>query len=434
MTSRLTVIGIGFKPLAQQARDALSSAAFVLTSRRLEEVFIRYPEYEAVRQKVRMIDSVDETMRFIRQSFDEGVEEIVLIASGDPLFFGIGRLAVREFGPDSVRIMSDLSSLQVAFSRVKEPWDDALFMSLHAGPDPGKRRRLRYELKDLPELLERYDTIGILTDRENNPVTIARTLAQAATDPPSLLFYVGEKMGYEDERITEGSARDIARMSFRDPNVVIVRRTSRNADRGTPAGGYPDIRNVVFGLREHEIAHSKGMITKDEVRAVAIHALRLPSTGVLWDIGAGSGALSVEAARLCPELEVFAVEKDEEQRKWIRHNSEAFAIRNVTVIDGEAPEALSSLPGPDRVFVGGSGGKLPAIVRNVAARMRIGIAVINTTTLETLNEALRSFEDARFDVRVSEISVARSKPAGGKRHMAALNPIFIITGEKSSGK
>ncbi len=450
--NRLTVIGIGFKPLDRQARDALSAATFVVTSRRLEEVFTRYPEYEGVREKVRMIDNVDDTMRFIQQAFDQGVEEIVLIASGDPLFFGIGRRSVREFGSEAVQIIPDLTSLQTAFSRVKVAWDDALFMSLHAGPDPGKRRRLRYELKDLPELLERYNALGILTDKENNPATIARTLAESAAGPPSLRVYVGEKMGYEDERVTEGSPEEIARMSFEDPNVVIVRRLetedrepkigNRKSGSAPAATADPseildprsEIRNIVFGFREDEIAHSGGMITKDEVRAVAIHALRLPSSGVLWDIGAGSGAMSIEAARLCPGLDVFAVEKGEEQRRHIRRNSDAFATRNLTVVDGEAPEVLSSLPDPHRVFIGGSGNKLPPSVRTVAERMQAGIVVINTTTLETLNDALQSLEETGFDVRVSEVSVARSKSMGGKRHMTALNPIFVITGEKSSEK
>ncbi len=424
MNRRLTIVGIGYKPLGQREREAVASAEAVLGSRRLVEVFETYPEYDEIRSRMKRIDSVDETMRFIREAFAGGSKEIVLLGSGDPFFFGIGKRAVEEFGPETVEIIPDLSSLQTAFSRVKEPWDHALFISLHAGPDPQKRRKLRYDLKDLPALLETHDTIGVLTDKENNPAVIAAQLVHCAYPPGSLLMYVGERMGYPDERIAKGSPERIASLSFNDPNVVIIKRVQSP----TPSG-----QNSVgprFGLRETEITHSRGLITKDEVRAVTIHALRLPDRGVLWDVGAGSGALSIEAARLCPGLAVYSVEKDPEQVGHIEHNRAAFAVGNITLIPGQAPEVLLSLPIPDRVFVGGSGGNLEGIIEAVSARMERGIMIINAATLETLGQAVSSLEGASFQVEVAEISVARSRSVAGKRLMTALNPVFIIKGEK----
>ena len=137
---------------------------------------------------------------------------------------------------------------------------------------------------------------------------------------PLSLVSVCERLGYDDERITEGSPDEIAAMSFDDPNVVIIRHTADPAP--VRATAHPR-----FGLREEEMAHSGGLITKDEVRAVTLHALRLPEEGVLWDIGAGSGAVSIEAARLCPGLRVFAVEKDEGQLGLIRQNRASSACR-----------------------------------------------------------------------------------------------------------
>lgn len=424
MDRRLTIIGIGFSPLSLRAREALISAEAVLGSRRLVEVFAAYPEYGETRDRLRRIDSVDETMRFIHAAFAAGPAEIVLLGSGDPLFFGIGRRAVQEFGDAAVEIMPDLSSLQIAFSRIKEPWDDALFISLHGGPDPQKRKRLRYDLKDLPALLETHDTIGVLTDKENNPAVIAALLASSADAPASLLVYVGERMGYPDERITKGSPGEIAALSFTDPSVVIVRRAGSTP---APAALPPGPR---FGLQETEIAHSRGLITKDEVRAVTIHTLRLPEAGVLWDVGAGSGSLSVEAARLCPGLSVFSVEKDPEQLDLLERNRSAFAASSMTIVPGSAPEVLASLPVPDRVFVGGSGGSLAGIIDVARTNMKRGIMIVNAATLETLDQAVSGLEGAGFRVRVAEISVARSRPVAGKRLMTALNPVFIITGEK----
>lgn len=423
--ARLTIVGIGYKPLEPRARRAIATAGAILGSRRLCEVFARYPLYAKARERVLRIDSVDETMRHIREAFEAGTKEIVLLGSGDPFFFGIGRRAVQEFGRETVEIIPDLSSLQVAFSRAKEPWDDALLISLHAGPNPDKRRRLRYDLADVPGLLETHDTLGILTDKEHGPSVIAAFLAASAPRPGELLLYVGEKMGYRDERMTSGTVEEIAAMSFVDPNVLIIKREI-GAPPGPLKSGLPR-----FGLREEEIDHSRGLITKDEVRAVSIHALRLPESGVLWDVGSGSGSLSLEAARLSPGLKVFSIEKDEEQIRLLERNRSTFGVQNITVVAGTAPEALSALPSPDRVFLGGSGGMMAGIIDLFSRRMKRGIAVVNAATLETLTEASTALEKAGFQVKVSEVSIARSRPLAGKRLMAALNPIFVITGEKS---
>ncbi len=432
--AKLTILGIGYKPLDERGRAALASSEFILGSRRLVEVFGRYPEHEAFHEKIKRLDSVDETMDFIHKSFHGGTERIVLLGSGDPLFFGIGARAVRELGPQTVEILPDLTSLQWAFSLVKEPWDDALFISFHGGPNPNKRRRLKYELKDLPELLQRTETIGILTDVENDPTAIARFLVSEVGDQPSLRLFVGERMGYGDERITVGTPRKIASMSFVHPNVVIVKKGNKEEPTSAPQTVDPRLSPPDalprFGLRENEIDHSRGLITKDEIRAVSIHALRLPQEGVFWDIGAGSGAMSVEAARICPRLEVFSIEKDDEQLGHVERNKGVLSARNITVVRGEAPSALSALPSPDRVFIGGSGGDVAEILSTVAARMTGGVVVVNAATLETFNDALAVLDRTGFSVAATQVSVARLRPLGNKHHLAAQNPIFVVVGEK----
>jgi precorrin-6B C5,15-methyltransferase / cobalt-precorrin-6B C5,C15-methyltransferase len=424
MNKRLTIVGIGQRPLDDRAREAMASAELVLGSRRLVEVFASYPEYPESKGRMRRIDSVDETMRVIREAFAKDTKEIVLLGSGDPLFFGIGRRAVEELGSEVVEIIPDLSSLQVAFSRIKEPWDNALFVSLHAGPDPRKRRRLKYSLEDLPALVETHGTLGILTDKENNPGAIAARFVRSGLPPGSLVMYVGERIGYPDERITKGTPEEVGALSFGDPNVVIVKKAENGQSPVAPTAG------PRFGLREAEIAHSRGLITKSEVRAVVIHALRLPEDGVLWDVGAGSGALSIETARLCPGMRIFSIERDPEQLAHIEHNRSTFGVSNVTVVRGEAPPALSSLVAPDRVFIGGSGGNLEGIIEVVRDRMERGIVIVNAATLETLNDAISGLENAGLAVDVTEISVARSRRLTGKRLMTALNPVFMVKGEK----
>ena len=422
MSNKLYVIGIGYKPFDKRAREIILNSDVILASNRLFEVFKEYDEFEAVKDKLKVINNVNETINFIHalpQHSSTPASPVVLLASGDPMFFGIGRRAVREFGKDMVEILPDLSSVQIAFSRIKEPWDDAFLMSLHGGPDPEKRRRLPYEMDDIPSLLQRHNKIAILTDRENNPSKIARVLNLSPIAHSLLpVMFVCERLGYQDEKITEGSPEEIAGMMFSEPNVVIVKSGVRSQKS-----------EVRFGLTETDIAHSKGLITKDEVRAVTIHKLRLPQKGVFWDIGAGSGSVSIEAARLYPELKVFAVEKDKEQINHIKENKIRFNAANIEIVKGEAPDVLNGLPLPERVFIGGSGEMLKEIMDYVI-KTQVKLIVVNAATIETINDAVQCFENHGYNIEISEISVSRAKTIAGKKHMSALNPIFIITGEK----
>jgi len=421
--SRLYVIGIGYKPFDKRAREAVLNAGVILASNRLFEIFKGYDEFEAIKDKVKVINNVNETINFIHSLLRRSstpASPVVLLASGDPMFFGIGRRAVKEFGRDMVEILPDLSSVQIAFSRIKEAWDDAFLMSLHGGPDPEKRRRLPYTINDIPSLLQRHNKVAILTDRENNPSEIAKILNLSPIAHSLLpVMYVCERLGYSDEKIISGTAEEIAEMRFLEPNVVIVQKTEHRAQN----------TDILFGLKEDEIVHSRGLITKDEVRAVTIHKLRLPQKGVFWDIGTGSGSISIEVARLYPELKIFAVEKDREQTNNIRENKIRFGASNIEIIEGLAPDVLKDIPQPDRVFIGGNSGRLKEIL-DFISKMTTALVVINATTIETLSEAIQYLEGSGFEVEISEVSISRSKNISNKRHMSALNPVFIIKGER----
>ncbi len=227
--TKIYVIGIGYKPFDKKERKIVCSSQFILSSSRLFGVFKKYEEFEKVEDRIVVIDSVDETIEYIKEKNQEYVKStpyvklktIVILASGDPLFFGIGRRVVSEFGKEMVEILPDLSSIQVAFSRIKEPWDNAFLMSLYGGPDPGKR--LEHEIKDIPALLKRHRKIAILTDKKNSPAEIAKILASAPiTHNIHPIMYICERLGYSDEKITKGTPKDIARMPFSTPNIVII--------------------------------------------------------------------------------------------------------------------------------------------------------------------------------------------------------------------
>lgn len=422
--NKFTLVGIGYRPLGKQAREIVRKADMIIASSRLLEVFKRYEEYEGVKDRFTVMDKVPDTIAFLSQELRTPNAEprtVVLLASGDPLFFGIGRRMAEEFGRERIEIIPDLSSMQEAFARINVPWDDAFCISVHGGPDIAKRRTLPYEVDDIPSLLEKYDKLAILTDKQNNPAEIARIVNSAfRTQQSALLIHVCQRLGYSDERIWTGTVGEAAGMTFAEPNVMIILKTGVRSQE----------KEAIFGLREDELEHRDGMITKDEVRAVSIHKLRLPAKGLLWDIGAGSGSVAIEAARLAPGLAVIAVERDEAQTTRIRASKMKFDVRNLRIVTGQAPDALADLGSPDRVFIGGSGGRLADIVELASGKMRAGIIVINAATLETLQEGIASLERFGFAADVSEVSVSRSRIVAGKKMMSSMNPVFIVKGER----
>jgi len=413
MGSKIFVIGIGYSPLSESAREMLSNSNYILTSTRLLEVFSTYPEYESVKDRVILIDGVENTIQFIRNLWEDHSTKqtpLAVLASGDPMFYGIGRRLSQEFGKEKIQISPELSSIQIAFALIKEPWDNAFLMSVHGGPYPGRRIN-RYEVEDIPYFLSLYGKVCVLTDPRNNPSLIAKTLYNYFGDEPYM--YVLERLGYKDERIVQGKPNELTFLDFRDPNVVIVILPNLSH---TPR----------FGLTESEISHKKGLITKDEVRALVIHKLKVPSSGIVWDIGAGSGSISLELSLLFPELTIFAVEKDLEMLTLLEENKKRYKAR-YKIIPGEAPQILSNLPKPHRVFIGGSGGRLLELL-DAVINAGPEILVLTVALLENLCQALPYLREKGYEVDVTQLCAFRSKDLEGMFRLSPQNPIFVISG------
>ena len=380
-----------------EAEPVLRQAAAILASPRLHELFSASPLYREVKERVQAVPTVEETLAQVRRA----PGAVAVLASGDPLFFGIGRrVAAEADGP--VAIYPALSSIQQAFARLGLAWDDALLVSLHGG-------LLRdWGLADLPLLCEHHPKVAILTGGEN---TAAAVLARL---PPAAEAHVAEGLGGPGERVRSGPPAALRKLRFREPNLVI----SLNPGPGGP----------VLGLREEDFAHARGLITKDEVRAVVLHKLALPKRGVLWDVGAGSGSVSVEAKRLSPLLKVYAVEADPARAAMAAANFETFHAGGVRLIRGRAPEALAGLPAPDRVFVGGSGGSLDAIIGHVSRVMSQGLLVLSLVTLEGLAAADQALSREGFRTETAAVSISRAEPVGDKRYLKAQNTVFVVRG------
>lgn len=218
----LFVIGIGFRPLCAAASEAVCLSAQVLTSPRLDEIFQKYREYKIVRERIVVIDGIEETFSAIRLHRASGDSHpLAVLAAGDPLYHGIGSRITHEFGTKGIEIMPDLSSMQVAFSKILMPWHDVFSVSLHGGPDPGRRRNLPNPPESLPDLLSHHEKICVLTDRVNDPVRIAGIfIKQKKGRKPAMI--VCERLGYPDERIISGAPDEMVSASYREPNIVIL--------------------------------------------------------------------------------------------------------------------------------------------------------------------------------------------------------------------
>jgi len=348
----------------------------------------------------------------IKESLKKG--DVTVLASGDPLFFGIGRKLIQSFAGSDIRIHPALSSMQLAFSRFNIPWDDARFVSLH-----GRSNKL------LAARLLPYPKVFLFTDPQNSPSDIAgKLLAECGKERISeMIIHVGELLGSHSERLSTGNVTEIAAGRFTDPNVMILLNPQAGLNTKLP----------VFGLQEKEIVHSRGLITKNEVRAAAIHALRLPQKGVLWDVGAGSGSIGLEASRLFPGLHVLAIEKENEQWQNVEANRKRFSAWNMTLVKGKAPDALQQLPPPARIFVGGSGGNLQQILEFCTEKLLPGgIIVVNAVIAGTAKLAPEILYKSGLAVEIREIAVQRlSYPEEEKQQF---NPIKIIVGKKQKSE
>lgn len=402
--SEILIFGVSGDQLPAHSLQRLQACYAVVVSKRFKPLL---PEISACRIP---IAPVREMVNAVTAALEHG--DVAILASGDPLFFGIGRTMIERFGAARVRIFPALSAVQLACARFKVPWDDLKLLSFH-GRDP----------ESLAGSILPHTKVMLFTDHRNSPNQIAANLLGVLEEHDDrermqkMRIRVAENLGSDNEKLTCGSLSDIAAATFGSLNMMLI-------EQDISESVWP-----VFGLQENEIAHCRGLISKDEVRAVVLHCLRLPEHGILWDVGGGSGSISLEAARLSPYLGIYTVEKKDKGQENIRANIVRFNRYNIHLVAGEAPENLFGLPDPDRIFIGGSSGRLADIIHHSSDRLSAGgILVANAVLEKTALEAPEFMAAKGLDVDVRTVQVTRQ----GCRNISEqrCNPITIITGRK----
>ena len=402
--SKVYIIGIGpggASSLLPETGCIVQQADMVFGGERLLDMF---PSLSG--QSIAIRNNLSEVINLIKRNL--GYKRMVVLASGDPNLYGIAKYLVGKLGKDIVEIIPNVSAMQLAFARIKESWDDAALVSTHSRP-----------IKDIIDTVRSVHKIAIFTNDKHTPGEIARVLQQHGID--NCRAYVCQDLGSEKENITATDLYSLKEMEFLPLNMMILIKDDLAKNNCV---------QECFGIPDEEFHRlGEGLITKLEVRAVSLAKMCLREDSVIWDIGAGSGAVSIEASFLTKRGSVFTIEKDAQAVAVIRENVHKFGRYNIRVIHATALEGLGELPDPSAIFIGGSGGELAGILKVACDRLKPGgRIVINAATLETLQAAVDGLKANGFMAEISLVNVARSRDIANLTRLEALNPVFVVTG------
>ncbi|KPI04601.1 precorrin-6y C5,15-methyltransferase (decarboxylating), CbiE subunit [Actinobacteria bacterium OK074] len=414
VTAAITVFGTGTgAPLAPDAEAVLAAAGLVVGGRRhLDAVRAWLPEAAEEVVLGPLAPALDAVERCVRKQ-----APVVVLASGDPGFFGIVRALAERFGAAALDVRPGVSSVAAAFARQGLTWDDAVVVSAHGR-----------ELRTAVNVCRARPKVAVLTGPGAGPAELGAALARTA---PSRVLVVASALGDPArERVERVSPAEAAERDWGTAvSVVLCLDAAREVAPVRTIGGGAAVGVAQWGLDESEFAHRDSMITKFEVRALALARLGPRLGDLVWDVGAGSGSVAVECARL--GAAVSAVEKTADGVERVRANAVAHGV-DVQVVHGSAPAALDQLDDPDAVFVGGGGRELPAVVTACARRARRAV-VVAMAALDRVPAARAALVEAGFACDGVLLQSSRLAPLPGDvTRLAATNPVFLLWGVRPS--
>ncbi len=398
------VIGMGMGSpgsLTSDAQNALHKADILIGAARLVDALPDHYKGERIKS-VR----TDEIAGLIEASPGKN---ICVLMSGDTGFYSGSQSLISRLGDVDSVVFPGISSVQFFASKLRRPWQNWKLVSAH-GKSVDAVRMVRENAETF------FLTGGELTVR-----AICAQLTDAGFG--GLTVSAGQKLGGDDELVVTDTAAVLAAADLDDLSVLLV---DNPHPRRLVSCGFPDSAFIRGGTP----------MTKSAVRSVILSRLNLHDTDIVYDVGAGTGSVSVEAALLARKGHVYAFEREPEGCRLIEENAAKFGVSNISVVSGEAPESLSGLPAPDAVFIGGSGGGLEDIVSAILKKNALARLVISAVTLETLSQASALMSRLSVsDTEILQLSVSQAKPVGAYHLMTALNPIFILsaTGTPETG-
>jgi precorrin-6Y C5,15-methyltransferase (decarboxylating) len=403
----ITLIGInddGCLSLSSKMVNAVANCQILAGGKRHLEFFPQF-RGEKIVLKAGLTAKIDQLVELAAES------NICILASGDPMFFGLGALVCQKAGVDNVAIMPQPSSIQFAFARVGLKWNDAKLLSLHGRPRGGFITRIK-----------RYSKLGCLTDGVNSPAKMAEYLLEFGES--GWHSWVCENLSGVDERIRFfESLEELARCSdLAELNVWILVRAD-------PNWSPPPIIQNLYEDQFSKRLPQKGLITKREVRLLTIGEMQIRKNSTVWDIGAASGSISIASALLAYEGKTYAVEMDLRSVVCCRENLKRFAVDNVVLIEGEAPQIFNQIMDePDVIFIGGSKGNLETIIQSSYQRLKSGgRLVVNTITLENIQASYQTFKKLQVQPNLTQVNISRGVPLAKYLRYEAQNPVHIFS-------
>lgn len=402
---KITLLGIGMgspEMLTIQGKKTLEEADLIVGAQRMtdavkrpgQDVLVEY-RAEAIKEYVNLHPEYD---------------RIVIVLSGDVGFYSGAKKLLEvltekpEDGkiPANIQIQCGISSVVYFMSAIGLSWDDAKIVSAHG------------RVCDLISYIRQEEKVFAILGASDGVSTLAKKLVSYGMG--EVLLYVGENLSYENEKIFVKTAAELT--AYEGDPLCVICAVNKKADLGY----------VTHGIADAQFIRGKAPMTKEEVRTVSLSKLKLKEDSLCYDVGAGTGSLSIEMALRAHQGKVWAIEKKEEAVDLIRQNKVRFAADNLEIIEGLAPEAMRDLPAPTHAFIGGSSSNLKQIVELLLQKNKEVRIVINCITLETVSEALETAKLFGFtENEIVQLSVSRSKAIGRYHMMMGENPIYIIT-------
>jgi precorrin-6Y C5,15-methyltransferase (decarboxylating) len=405
---QIHVIGIGddgLEAVPPNVRQIIDGADILLGT---DRILAAVPKTKAERHVIST--DLNELVKALESAGDK---RVAMLIYGDPMFYGLARYVMDRLGRDRFVVVPHVSSMQLAFARVMESWEDAYLTDLAKHPLDAVLEKIRTAQK-----------VGLFTTDQTGPAAVAKALLDRRID--YFTAYVCENLGARDERVTRGALKEIAAQKFSPLNVMILIREADAPDRPREAVG-----RRLFGNPDEAFLQSKpkqGLLTPAEVRAIALAQMDIAPSSIVWDIGAGSGSVSIEAAQMAADGQVFAIEMDALDHGLIKQNAERFAVANVQAILGRAPEACDELPDPDAVFIAGGGREVTRISEYAYKRLRpAGRLVVNVVSIDHLAELREAMAKHSSDIHVWLINLSRTTNQLERLSFDPLKPSFLIS-------
>ncbi len=430
------IIGVlddGLNSLSQQTINFINQADVIIggtrTLKRFEKQFIN------AKQQFDLTGKLDKIPQWITTAQDKQ-QQIVVLATGDPLCHGIAKYIREKININTCEIIPNVSTIQLACARLGLTWQDIKICSIHS-KDTGEWQiglDANHGLYHLLQLTQQHSKLAIFTSPENNPARIARMLKLEGFENDFTITVVENILQDNETTVGPMDIDSAAQKTFSDLNITILQRHKTKPEK------------IIFGRADHLFKQrkpDKGLITKREVRAVSLARMQLTPNSIVWDIGAGSGSVGLEAAMLCPQGHVYAIEKNTDDFCIASQNKVNMQVTNYTLIHAKAPAQLEQWPTPNAIFIGGSGGELTELISICMTRMLApACLVMNFVTIENMSTAITAlkhikehYETANDDVNiewdVTQLSAARSKPILHMNRLHAENPVWIITAQKN---